>query len=145
MVWGDIMLDNRQTIGNYLKFIRAEKGVSPERIQLQTDIPPKEYLQYEEGKLPIDKDTLKLLSRVFPIPRKYKQLADDPKKSTFANRITQLRISNDRSQAETANLLEIAQTTYAGYETGKHEPDMKMLIKIANLYNVSIDYVVGRY
>ena len=139
------MLDSRQIIGNYLKFIRTEKGIEPEDIHKFTDIPPKEYLQYEEGKLPIDKDTLKNLSRILPIPRKYKQLADDPKKSTFANRLVQLRITNERSQAETAKLLEIAQTTYAGYETGKHEPDIKTLIKIADIYNVSLDYIIGRY
>lgn len=139
------MFDARKAIGDYLKITRELKGITPETIHIMTDIPVREYLQYEEGKIPIDKDTLKLLSRAMPIPRRYKQLADDPKKSTFANRLIQLRIANKRSQTETAELLGIAQTTYAGYETGKHEPDINMLIKIAQLYNVSVDYVIGRF
>lgn len=139
------MFNARKAIGDYLKITRELKGITPETIHIMTDIPVREYLQYEEGKIPIEKDTLKLLSRAMPIPRRYKQLADDHKKSTFANRLIQLRIANERSQTETAELLGIAQTTYAGYETGKHEPDINMLIKIAQLYNVSVDYVIGRF
>lgn len=139
------MDESRKIIGEFLRLEREKRNISVGEVHLRTDIPPKEYLQYEEGKLPIDKKTLKLLSRLFLIPRKYKQLADDPKKSTMANRITQLRVVNGRTQAETAELLEIAQTTYAGYETGKHQPDIDILVKLANLYKVSLDYVVGRY
>lgn len=139
------MENARKIIGEYLKQERLNKNISLGTIHMATDIPEREYLQYEDGKLSIDKQTLKLLSRVMKIPRNVKQLADDPKKSTMANRITQLRIANERSQAQTSELLGIAQTTYAGYETGKHEPNVEMLIKIAILYNVSVDYVIGRY
>lgn len=139
------MENARKIIGEYLKGQRLTKGIDLGTIHIATDIPEREYLQYEEGKLPIDKDTIKNLSKVMKIPRAIKQLADDPKKSTMANRITQLRIANKRSQTETSELLGIAQTTYAGYETGKHEPNVEMLIKIAILYNVSVDYVIGRY
>lgn len=138
-------MDAKKEIGNYLKTTREENNIDLNYIKLKTDIPAKEMLQYEEGKLPITKHTLKILSRVMPIPRKYKQLAIDDKKSNFANHITQLRVINNRSQTETAELLGIAQTTYAGYETGKYEPNIDMLMKIADLYNVSVDYIIGRY
>ena len=139
------MNNPKKIIGNYLKTTREKNNISFEKIQLLTDIPIREYKKYEDGKLPIDKQTLKDLSKAMPIPTKYKKLADDPKKSTLANRITQLRITNNKTQEETAKKLEIAQTTYAGYETGRHEPDVKMLLKIAELYSVSVDYVIGRF
>lgn len=77
--------------------------------------------------------------------KKVRKLENDPDKSLLANRITNLRIGNSKTQAQISALLGIAQTTYAGYETGRHEPNVQMLIKIAELYNVSIDYLVGRY
>lgn len=56
-----------------------------------------------------------------------------------------LRLSRGYSQAKISDILNIAQSTYAGYETGRHEPNISTLLRIANLYGVSLDYIVGRY
>ena len=49
------------------------------------------------------------------------------------------------TQQETATAIGIAQTTYAGYETGRHEPSIEILIRLADIYKVSMDYITGRY
>jgi len=36
-------------------------------------------------------------------------------------------------------------STYANWEYGLRQPDSEMLVKIANLYDVSVDYILGRY
>ena len=59
-------------------------------------------------------------------------------------RLKMIRGEANMKQKEFAELLGIATTTYSGYESGKHEPNIDFLIKIADMYNLSLDYVVGR-
>ena len=49
------------------------------------------------------------------------------------------------TQKEVAYRIGIAQQTYAGYESGKHEPNLEIMIRLANIYNTSMDYITGRY
>lgn len=58
-------------------------------------------------------------------------------------RIRDLREDNDLVQKEIAAILNIDQRTYSNYETGKREIPVHLLIKIADYYNVSTDYILG--
>ena len=62
---------------------------------------------------------------------------------TFEN-IRKLREDADKTQTEIAEYLNIKQTTYSKYELGKINVPIEMLIKIADYYDVSLDYLVGR-
>lgn len=62
---------------------------------------------------------------------------------TFEN-IRNLREDHDKTQREMADYLNIKQTTYSKYELGKINVPIEMLIKIADYYDVSLDYLVGR-
>ncbi len=44
---------------------------------------------------------------------------------------------------ELSRLLDIPYTTYVGYEKGQREPNSDILIKIADFYNTTVDYVLG--
>lgn len=46
--------------------------------------------------------------------------------------------------AQVSKELNIPYTTYVNYEKGKREPNSEMLIKIANYFNVTVDYLIGR-
>lgn len=59
-------------------------------------------------------------------------------------RIRDLREDRDWKQEYVAGLLGIRQTTYSKYELGKILVPIDMLIKLADLYDVSLDYLVGR-
>jgi len=59
-------------------------------------------------------------------------------------RLLDLRQDADKSQKEIAALLEIDQRTYSNYETGKREMPVHFLIVLADFYQTSIDYIVGR-
>ena len=59
-------------------------------------------------------------------------------------RIKELRIENDKTQTEIANILGISRQVFANYEKEINFPDPKMLIKLADYFDVSIDYLVGR-
>ncbi len=59
-------------------------------------------------------------------------------------RIRDLREDHDLKQKELARILSVDQSTYSDYENGKINIPVEMLIKIAEFYSVSIDYLVGR-
>lgn len=59
-------------------------------------------------------------------------------------RAKELRESKGISMKEAARLLSMPYTTYVGYEKGQREPSSEVLIQIADFYETSIDYLVGR-
>lgn len=62
----------------------------------------------------------------------------------YFQRLRDLREDSDKNQSEIAKILDIDQRTYSNYETGKREIPVRHLIALADYYNVSIDYIVGR-
>lgn len=61
----------------------------------------------------------------------------------FQKRLIQCRKTKGWTQAELARLLNMKRSTYAKYETGENEPNITTLIRLANLFNVSTDYLIG--
>ena len=59
-------------------------------------------------------------------------------------RIKNLREDRDLKQETLAEMLGVRQTTYSKYELGKINVPVEMLIKIADFYDVTLDYLVGR-
>lgn len=60
------------------------------------------------------------------------------------NRIKDLRVDSDKTQEKFAKELNMHKTTYVRYENGDREPPFEFIIKLADYYNVSIDYIAGR-
>lgn len=60
------------------------------------------------------------------------------------NRIRDLREDRDLKQDDLAREVGIDQRTISNYETGKTKPDSEALIKLADFFGVSIDFLVGR-
>ncbi|MBM6826894.1 helix-turn-helix domain-containing protein [Mordavella massiliensis] len=58
-------------------------------------------------------------------------------------RLEDLRIDNDKTQAEVAQYLGCQREVYRRYEKGTRQIPIDMLIQLSKLYNVSIDYLVG--
>jgi len=59
-------------------------------------------------------------------------------------RIRDLREDHDWTQTEVARMLNMTQAGYAKYELGQREIPIPILIKLANIYNTSIDYLLGQ-
>ena len=60
----------------------------------------------------------------------------------YTKRLYDLRIDNDLSQQQVADYLMCNRQVYARYERGIREIPVSMLIKLAKLYNVSVDYIL---
>lgn len=59
-------------------------------------------------------------------------------------RIQDMRVDADLSQKQLGEILHISQRSYSHYETGTRNIPIDLLIRLANYYNTSIDYLVGR-
>lgn len=59
-------------------------------------------------------------------------------------RLHDLREDKDIAQKELAKFLNMSQTGYSKYETGEHDIPTQVLIKLADFYQTSIDYILGR-
>ena len=58
-------------------------------------------------------------------------------------RLRDLREDADLTQDELVQILGMPKTTYTNYEQGKREPPFSLIIRLAEMYNVSIDYIAG--
>ena len=59
-------------------------------------------------------------------------------------RIRELREDNDLTQKQVGQILNMSQTGYNQYEIGKKDIPTKVLIKLADYYNTSVDYLLER-
>ncbi|SFP17364.1 helix-turn-helix domain-containing protein [Salibacterium halotolerans] len=62
----------------------------------------------------------------------------------FKNRLIELRKNKKINQKELAEIIGVARTTYGMYEQGQRTPDYDTLQKIADYFEVSLDYLLGR-
>ncbi len=63
---------------------------------------------------------------------------------SFASNIKQLRIKRGITQEQLAALLKVSRSTIGMYETGSREPDFETCEAIADIFNVDMDYLMGR-
>ncbi|MDE6203453.1 MAG: helix-turn-helix domain-containing protein [Lachnospiraceae bacterium] len=61
----------------------------------------------------------------------------------YITRIRNLREDNDKTQQQIADILGTSQTMYARYERGANEMPVRHLIRLAEYYDVSLDYLCG--
>ena len=59
-------------------------------------------------------------------------------------RLRDLREDKDLTQEQLVQILGMHKTTYTNYEQGKREPNGDKMVTIANLFNVTTDYLLGR-
>ena len=59
------------------------------------------------------------------------------------NRIRALREDSDQSQTQLAQRLGMSQTGYSKYETGENDIPTAILIQLAEIYQTSVDYLLG--
>lgn len=61
----------------------------------------------------------------------------------YIKRIKELREDNDIKQVNVARMLNMKQPQYARYESGKRDFPIDNIIKLAEFYNTSTDYLLG--
>lgn len=134
----DLREDNDLTqkdIANYLKVYRST------------------YAKWEDGtnKIPLEK--LDMLSLKYNVSLDYLLGLTNTKreynirifnKNIFLSRLKPERKKKKYSQNSIADILNITKATYSKYELGIITPSIDKIIILANLYKVSIDYLIGK-
>lgn len=62
----------------------------------------------------------------------------------LTKRLKELRTKENLTQGELAEKINVPLTTYANWEQGKRIPDYNILSKLADIYDCSVDYLIGR-
>lgn len=62
----------------------------------------------------------------------------------FATNIRKLRVERGITQEQLASMLNVSRSTIGMYETGSREPDFETCEAIADIFNVDMDYLLGR-
>ena len=62
----------------------------------------------------------------------------------FLQRLEDLRIDSDKTQQEIANVLNCQREVYRRYEKGERDIPIWAVVKLADYYNTSADYILGR-
>lgn len=132
----------------FLKAVRESYKNTTAQVHMITDFPVEECEKMESGDLIITKTFLKNFAAGYKLPSRIVRIASDdiPNENyELTSRLYELRTRANKTQGEIAKEIGVARTTYACYESGQNEPDLKTLLKIADLYKVSLDYLAGRY
>ncbi len=64
--------------------------------------------------------------------------------SVFSDRLVLLRENRGLSQKDVAQEFDVVVRAYQRYEYGEREPQLSTLVRIADFYGVSLDYLAGR-
>lgn len=62
----------------------------------------------------------------------------------FGQRLKNIRNSRNMTQAELGQKLNVTNVSISGYESGTRSPDPETLLKIADIFHVSVDYLLGK-
>ena len=62
----------------------------------------------------------------------------------FANIVKEKRFERELSQRQLGDLVGVTQQAVGRWETGQAFPDTAILLKLADLFNISVDYMLGR-
>lgn len=63
--------------------------------------------------------------------------------ATYGERIKELRTMRGMSQQDLADLLDLNKVTISQYERGARKPDLNVLTALSDIFNVSVDYILG--
>ncbi len=65
--------------------------------------------------------------------------------TALQERLKYYREKNNYSQEEIAEKINLTQSAYSNYEKGKRLPSIEILIQLADIYEISLDILTGRY
>lgn len=145
-----------------IKNKRLELGLSQDELAQKTGYTSRSSIaKIESGKVDLPQTKIKLFAEALETtpgdlmgwdddssetkePLAVKNILPIPKtKSSPLNRIKELRKKFGIKQIDLCKQLDIAQGTLSGWENNKYEPDLPSLTKMAEIFDVSIDYLLG--
>lgn len=133
-------------IGKRIKELRNIRNLNQHQVAQELQVSRQMYSSYESGKREPDLQTVVKIANYFGISLDELLNLDDyteEEKKTVGGRIKQARIAKGLKQSELAEMLELAASTVALYEQNRREPNLKTIVKLAKILDLSLNYLLG--
>jgi transcriptional regulator with XRE-family HTH domain len=137
-------------LGERIREARLLKKLTQKQLAKLLNVTDATINRYERGLRNPDPEMLKAIADILDVSIDYLLGKIDISNrseifvSEFSKRLKELREEASLTQKDIAEALGIDRTTYTKYETGKSEPDFETTSKIADYFNVSVDYLLGK-
>lgn len=139
-----------------LKVLRKKKGLTQKDVADLVHVDRVRITNWENGKREPNFENLSMLACIFDVSidfllseyleiskEAYLKLKEE-KKNLFSVRLKELRLKKGLTQKELAKIIGVTKQTIINYEKGTTEPSFENLIKLADLFEVSLDCLLGR-
>lgn len=132
------------TFGDRLKELRERKNMKQNEIANILGIHNSTLTKYESGERNPDFETLIQISSLLEVTIDYLLKGDiNEVRDSFGSRIKKLRTDRKWTQEQFAERLDVTAQVISNYERDYREPEFSTLIKIAKLFKVTTDYLLG--
>ena len=139
-----------------LKVLRKKKGLTQQEVADLVHVDRVRITNWENGKREPNFENLSMLACIFDVSidfllseyleiskEAYLKLKEE-KKNLFSVRLKELRLKKRLTQTELGEKVGVKQSTFTNWENGKREPSFENLVKLADLLEVSVDWLFGR-
>lgn len=142
-----------------LKMLRKKQGFTQKEVADLVHVERVRYTNWEIGKRKPNFDNLSMLACIFDVSidfllsdyieiskDKYLKMQESDLiiSNVFPQRLKEVRIKRGLTQTELGEKLGVKQNTFTNWENGKREPNFEIVIKLADLLEVSVDWLFGR-
>lgn len=143
-----------------LKMLRKKEGFTQQEVADFFGIQQAVYQKWESGNRKPSYENLSMLACIFDVSidfllgdyleisketfLKLKKEKEEEKKNLFSVRLKELRLQHGISQEELAEQIGIKRNSYSDWENGKCKPSYEKLEKIADFFEISLDWLFGR-
>ena len=142
-----------------LKMLRKKQGFTQKEVARLLGTVQGVYSKWERGVYEPNYENLSMLACIFDVSidfllsdyiefskDKYLRMQESYLiiSNVFPQRLKELRQKKGLTQQEIADLVHVNRVTYTNWENGKREPNFEIVIKLADLLEVSVDWLFGR-
>lgn len=142
-----------------LKVLRKKKGLTQKEVARLLGTVQGVYSKWERGVYEPNYENLSMLACIFDVSidfllsdyiefskDKYLRMQESYLiiSNVFPQRLKEIRIKRGLTQTELGEKVGVKQSTFTNWENGKREPNFEIVIKLADLLEVSVDWLFGR-
>lgn len=132
-------------LGEQLKLLRATHKLSQAQLGKMLNVSQQAVAKWEINASTPDLPTLTKLTEIFGLSSIEDLLNSKISiPNDFPSRLKNLRLSNALTQTQLAEIINVSSLTIGTWEKGESMPDLVNVLKIANYYKISVDYLIGR-
>ncbi len=129
--------------GNRLRDLRVSEGITQLQMAVILDTSKSNISKYEAGTVEPGMEKINEIARFFKVTTDYLFGMETGGNTMIGKRINELRKELELSQEELAKKIGVSRSALSLYEIDRREPDLETVKKIASLFGVTTDYLLG--